>query len=146
MQLYCHCMSLSLTYWVANKPALNLFKLLSQHFTEPTVWGGVKTFQMSAWLKNHMFGGYVLLSISVCGSPRLMGTRKPLGSSDWSSSTSFSLESSGGGGTEFDWQTFINTFSLFDCEKVFTHMPDTVGQERRREKHTRRNFCINEQT
>ena len=45
---------------------------------------------------------YILLSVSVCGSPRLMGTLKPLGSSDWSSSTSSSLESSGGGGTEFD--------------------------------------------
>lgn len=38
---------LSLTYWVANKPALNLFKLLSQHVTEPNVCR-VKNFQQGS--------------------------------------------------------------------------------------------------
>ncbi|PWA30360.1 hypothetical protein CCH79_00015680 [Gambusia affinis] len=69
--------------------------------------------------------------VSACGSPRLIGTLYPLGSSDWSSCTSSSLESSGGGGTEVDWQMFMKTFCLSGSENVFTQRPG-----RRRERRS----------
>lgn len=74
--------------------------------------------------------GNSLLSNSVWGSPRLIGTLYPDGSSDSSSSMRSSWESGGGSGTCWDWHMFRKTFFWSGRVQVLAQSPER-GADRR---------------